>query len=292
MKIRNICLAAVMIVLLPAVMQASILFDDDFNDDIASSRRWHIPTWQSPTDGTYIGRTQFRVSQNSPLPSADNGNVRITVESYNPTGLSFYGTDLISNQAFLPSEEGLRITVRAKMENSTPGIAGGIFLYALTPGSTTLHDEIDFEFLTTAPHGVETNIYANEPLGTGHPRFIPYLSGSITDYHTYEILWQTSQVTWLVDGRTVRTESSHVPTQPMNLHLNVWVPGSEWLEGYSADLQPVSSPDSNRIFTMSVDSVSVEYLVSKEVRINPVPVVHFLLSSTSPPPQPLSGLSR
>lgn len=67
----------------------------------------------------------------------------------------------------------------------------------------------------------------NEPLGTGHPQFVPYASGSITDYHTYEIIRQTNQVSWLLDGQLVRTESRHVPTQPMNLHLNSWVPDSQ-----------------------------------------------------------------
>ena len=277
MKIRNICLAALLIVISPALLRASILLDDDFNENTVSSLIWHIPTWQSPTDGTYIGRTQFRVTQNSPMPFADNSNVRLTVESYNPTGFSFYGTDLVSNISFPPGGEGLRITVRAKMETSTPGVVGGIFLYALTPGSTTLHDEIDFEFLTTVPQSVQTNIYANEPLGTGHPHFVPYVSGSITDYHTYEILWQSNQVTWLVDGQPVRTESSHVPTQPMQLHLNIWVPGPEWLEAYSAELQPVSSPDSNQVVTMSIDSVSVESLEVTEARSNLVPAMHVLL---------------
>ena len=44
-------------------------------------------------------------------------------------------------------DKGLDITVRAKMNTTAPGIVGGIFLYALKPGSNTIHDEIDFELL-------------------------------------------------------------------------------------------------------------------------------------------------
>ncbi len=57
-----------------------------------------------------------------------------------------------------------------------PGIVGGLFLYALAPGSNTLHDEIDFELLSNVPDQVQTNIYGNEPLGIGHVEFIPYRS--------------------------------------------------------------------------------------------------------------------
>ena len=34
------------------------------------------------------------------------------------------------------------------MDTVMPGIVGGIFLFAFRPGSTMLHDEIDFEFVT------------------------------------------------------------------------------------------------------------------------------------------------
>ena len=118
------------------------------------------------------------------------------------------------------------------MNTTTPGIVGGIFLYALKPGSTTYHDEIDFELLTNRPNGVQTNIYSNEKLGTGNVQFVPYASGSITDYHTYEIKWQPNQVSWFIDGTLVRTDTSHVPTGPMNFHLNIWVPDPGWPEAY------------------------------------------------------------
>lgn len=232
-------------------------FYDDFSGDIVSSTNWHIPTWVSPTDGTFIGRTQFRCTQNSSLPAASDSKAIITVETYNPLGSSFYGTDLISNQS-LTLEQGLHITVRAKMNTSTPGIVGGIFLYALKPGSTTLHDEIDFEFLTNKPNGVQTNIYSNEPLGAGHPQFVSYTSGSITDYHTYEIKWQPNQVSWLIDGNIVRIDTNHVPVGPMDFHLNIWVPDSGWGEAYSPDLQPTTSASANQIFVMSIDSVNIQ----------------------------------
>ena len=85
--------------LVPSAIAIPFGFYDGFDGSEVNINNWHIPTWVSPTDGTYIGRTQFRVSQNSTLPSVGESNVAITVQSYNPTGFSFYGTDLISNQS-------------------------------------------------------------------------------------------------------------------------------------------------------------------------------------------------
>ena len=167
----------------PSVIFAETFLFDDFNEPIVNSTIWHIPAWQGPGDGTFVGRTQFRCIP-VPLPNAENSNAKILLETYNPTanvpGDSFYGTDMISNQLFNPGN-GIRIIVRAKMITSQKGIVGGIFLYVLKSGSNTLHDEIDFELMTNIPNKFLTNIYSNEPLGTGHPILLPYNSGSITD---------------------------------------------------------------------------------------------------------------
>lgn len=256
------------LVISPSILVAATLLYDNFDGTTVSSSNWHIPTWVSSTDGTFVGRTQFRVTQHSPLPAISEDKAIITVESYNPTGFSFYGTDLISNQSFI-MDEGIHVTVRAKMDNYMPGVVGGIFLYALKPGSTTLHDEIDFELLTNLADRVQTNIYSNEPLGIGHPEFVSYASGLISDYHTYEIKWQSTQVSWIIDGNIVRTETNYVPTGPMEFHLNIWVPGSDWYQAYNPNLQPTSAASSNQIFGMSVDYVSIQSLtpISKSPNI-------------------------
>jgi beta-glucanase (GH16 family) len=275
------CIVIGFLLISPPIILAATLLFDDFSGNIVSSLKWHIPTWVSPTDGTFIGQTQFRCTQNSSLPAAKDSNAIITVESYNPTGFSFYGTDLISNQSFSLGE-GIHITVRAKMNASTPGIVGGIFLYALKPGSTTLHDEINFELLTNLPSGVQTNIYSNEPLGRGHPQFVAYTSGSITDYHIYEIKWEPNQVSWFIDGILVRKETGHVPTGSMKFHLNIWVPDSEWTQAYSSDLKPTPSESSNQIFRMSIDSVNINSIASAPETSCLIPMLHPLLLDKTP----------
>ena len=281
MKKSIFCIAIVFLFITPSTTLASNLLYDDFKGNIVSSTKWHIPTWVSPTDGTFVGQTQFRCTQNSPLPAANDSNAIITVESYNPTGFSFYGTNLISNQLFY-LEDGIHITVRAKMNTLTPGIVGGIFLYALKPGSDTLHDEIDFELLTNLPDKVQTNIYSNEPLGKGNPKFVSYTSGLITDYHIYEIKWQPNKVSWFIDGNLVRTETKHLPAGPMYFHLNIWVPDSDWEEAYSPNIKPTSSPSLNQIFSMSVDSVNIKAIAPTTGTSTLMPILYPLILDKSP----------
>lgn len=259
---------------------ATTLLYDDFIGHTVSASNWHIPTWVSDNDGTFVGRTQFRCTQNSSLPAAKDGNAIITVETYNPTGFSFYGTDLISNKLFSLTT-GIHITVRAKMNTSTKGIVGGIFLYALKPGIAKLHDEIDFEFMTNS-NGVQTNIYNNEELGEGHPEFVTYSNGSITDYHIYEIKWLPNKVSWFIDGNLVQTNTSNVPTGPMYFHLNMWVPGREWLVAYSEDLQPTNSERLNQIFSMSVDYVHIQSFKPTSQENNITPILQLLLMKDTP----------
>lgn len=238
--------------------ESTVLLSDHFDGSNVSSNRWHIPTWVSPNDGTYLGRTQLRCSQNAALPPVINGEALIALDTYNPTGASFYGTDLISNQAFAPGS-GLIFTIRAKMSaDMPPGMVCGIFLYA-PPASGTNHDEIDFEILSNDPNHISTNIYGHEPLGVGHPVICSYPSGAATDYHEYQIVWKPTEVTWSVDGAIIRTVTapSSIPTRPMYAHLNVWVPGAEWANAYSATLNYTTKPSANRTYYMIVDSVTI-----------------------------------
>lgn len=282
-RIMRVLLSFILIgslLITPSVILAETFLSDDFNGTIVNSDRWHIPTWKGTGDGTYVGRTQFRCVP-SPLPEAENSNAKILLETYNPTaktpGDSFYGTDLISNQLFSLGK-GIRIKVRAKMNTSKRGIVGGIFLYALKEGSETLHDEVDFELITNIPDKVQTNIYSNEPLGEGYPILSSYNSGSITDYHTYEIQWQPNRVSWFVDGSLVRSETKNVPTGPMYFHLNIWAPTKEgWEQAYDADLQPDGDPKKNQEYWMSVDSICIQSFIPDSGESNLAPILLPLL---------------
>ena len=91
-----------------------------------------------------------------------------------------------------------------------------------------------------------TNIYSDEAVNSyGDPLPISYTSGSINDYHIYEIKWLPNQVSWFIDGELIRTDTSNVPAGPMNFNLNMWVPDSGFTLAYSPNLQPTASVNSD-----------------------------------------------
>ncbi|MCX6823142.1 MAG: family 16 glycosylhydrolase [candidate division SR1 bacterium] len=235
------------------------LFDGTpWSSSLVDSTKWYIPTWTSPTDGTYLGWTQMRCTQNSSLPSIANSRVSINLDTYNPTGgNSFYGTDLISLRTFAPGN-GLIISVRARFQ--TPivgGLVGGIFSFDTT--TTGLHNEIDYELLSNQLNYVHTNVYENEQLGYGHPDS-SWTSTSITSDHLFVIKWYSDKVQWFVDGTLVRTETVIVPTAATHFHLNIWVPGQEWPSAFNPGLFPTDSIN-NHTYTMLVDSVRVDSII-------------------------------
>jgi beta-glucanase (GH16 family) len=251
-----LCLA---IPVFPAI--GATLLNDNFAGAPVDPMHWEIPTFRASDDGTFIGRTQFRVTQNSGLPQTDKNGAMIKIETFNAKEPSFLGTEMITRQAFAVGH-GLDVTIRAKMNNAShPGIVGGIFLYALKPGSDTIHDEIDFELLTNRPGEVQTNLYADEALGVGHVVFVPYPTGSMADYHDYEIKWMARQVSWSIDGKLVRTTTENVPTEPMKFYFNIWAPDAHWPGGFSAAIQPVMSADANTVLDyLSVQSITIRSL--------------------------------
>ncbi|MFA5748230.1 MAG: family 16 glycosylhydrolase [Candidatus Absconditabacterales bacterium] len=240
-------------------------FFDHFEGTTINAQLWYIPTWHGNGDGTWIGRTQFRCVP-AALPPVNNSETSINFDLYNPTGFSFYGTDLISNRRFSPGN-GLIFTIRAKIK--TPmigGIVGGIFLYDLTNG--TNHDEIDFEMILNQPNSIHTNIYSNESLGIGHPDSSS-IKNDVTQYHTYTIQWLPNKVVWLIDDSIVRVNIDRVPVGPMRFHLNMWAPNTEWPSAYNEQLQPTNDSKLNKTYSMVVDFVKVDSLKDASSSIAP-----------------------
>lgn len=135
-----------------------------------------------------------------------------------------------------------------------------------------MHDEIDFEMVTSEPDLIMTNSFKNEPLGDGHPKLTQYEAGTnMTDYHLYEIIWETDKVSWLLDGKLIREETERVPEIPMELHLNAWVTDATWPQAYSAALQPAATAGDSQVYSMSVDFVEIR------TKSTLAPALHLLL---------------
>ncbi|WP_397232534.1 TIR domain-containing protein [Pelodictyon phaeoclathratiforme] len=224
-----------------------ILFADSFNN-------WDYNHWQNGTSNfSFYGRTQ----QRQLLPEGKNGVLRLELDTYNPingSSPSFYGTEVISNQTFSP---GVSVEIKAYFEKPlAAGIVGGMFLYNSTG---TFHDEIDFTAVSNRPNQIQTNFYANEPLGAGHPAFNP-ISGALTDEHTYRIEWFKNAILWYVDGQLVREQTNAIPQHPMALHMNIWAPAADWPIAFNGALNPVTNPVANTAFFFNINSVRVAQL--------------------------------
>jgi len=257
------------------IIEVQTLFTDEFNSAL-NPADWDYNHWQANNNPSFYGRTQ----QRQELPGVSDGLLHLKLDTFNPTYNptdpqqvpSFYGSEAITTQTFSNNTGGIVFEINAHLVNQTTGLVGGLFTNSTNAG--TLHDEIDFEAVSNQPDKIQTNIYANEPLGAGHPQFNP-LSGTLTDPHIYRIEWFKNAVRWIVDGQLVRVETTNIPQQPMALHLNIWAPGNEWIEGFSDALNPVTDPGANTSYYFDIDSVRVAQLSSTVVDITSPEVITF-----------------
>ena len=255
--------------------QNPIIFQGNFNTGSAllpiDSNIWHYATG----DASYYGATQQRQS----LPDASNGIMQLKFDSYNADapGNLVLGSAAISGSAdntqfFNPSTDGpLAFSAQVRYETNPDGsiprgiIGGFMFLYS-DNGNPNTHDEIDFEGMSNSPNQVQTNIYHNEPLDSGHPQQWQLAPSNLAAWHTYEIDWYTNKVVWKVDNIPVRTETDPnlVPTQDMALHFNIWTGNADWPTSDPAT-QPTSDPSADQKVTIDVQNVTVQHIAPNEI---------------------------
>ena len=233
------------------------LFSDTFNGPL-STASWDYNHWQQNNNPSFYGRTQIRQS----LPDAGNGIVRLKLDTYNPGDKdhkTFIGAEMITRKSFGPAKKGAGVAfeVKARFENVPKGLVGGIFTFS---GNAKSHNEIDWEALSNdlaaGKNQIQTNVFANEPLGAGHVKFVP-ISSPLTDYHVYRVEWLPNQVRWLVDGKVVRVETEHVPDKAMALHINFWAPSSGWKNAYSDTLKPAASEGAKKSYYLDATYAKV-----------------------------------
>jgi hypothetical protein len=236
-----------------AIMEIATLFADDFSSPL-NPDEWDYNHWQpGDSNPSFYGRTQ----QSQALPLVSGGLMHLKLDTYNPTNgpvPSFFGSEVITKELFSPESGGVVFEVQARLVNLAGGIVGGIFSYSSS--SSVAHDEIDFEALSNLPDNIQTNIYHDEPLGAGHPRFHT-ISGDLSVDHTYRIEWFKDTILWYVDGQLIRQETGNIPQDPMALHLNIWAPGAEWSEAFNDALNPVASASLNTSYFFEIDSVHI-----------------------------------
>ena len=234
-----------------------MLFFDNFSAPL-NPNNWDYNHFSPVNNPSFYGRTQQRQS----LPSVSGGLLHLELDTFNPTGFSFYGSEAITKQTFAPSDgEGIAFEVSARIVTPVPGFVGGFFGYNFN-SSTGLDNELDTELLSNdaaaGRNQAETNVYGNEPLGAGHPQFVGVLD--LTQFHTYRMEWFPNRVRWFIDNYLVREDTVHIPQGAMALHLNIWAPDTTFADAYSASLQPTSNPAANMAYFVDVAYARVTQL--------------------------------
>lgn len=260
-------------------MTTTILFQDDFSTNgVLDSEKWDFNRYQSQNNPSYLGQTQMRQM----LPLAENGMARIRLDTY-LDGQSFYGSEAITKQAFsLPGNGGgIAFEGSFKFEGTQGGMITGFFsLEDFPPGlNNAIHDEIDYEILTTQLAKISTNVFAHSADNI-NPLSFAVTADSFAQFHTYRMEWFSDHTSWFLDGTLIRTESDHVPTQPQQLHLNLWgVPGSWGHNPGDPDGPTVGDPNfvpaktasANQTYYFDVSSVKVMQLSAPSSGSTPTP---------------------
>ncbi len=240
------------------------LFHDDFNDTSLNSSWWKLPKW---SDGaSFLGRTQLRVQEEHSLPEVNNGIVSLRLDTFNPTGLAFLGTEIITTQKF-DVNTGLAFEASVRVNNPiVRGLVASLFSYEGTGES--IHDELTFEILTNdidnatkgmAPNRILTNAYSDMPLGPGDFEYVNVPGNkSLKEFNLLRVELYQDRVDWFINGEKVRTETQTVPDEPMDIRLNFWAPGQEWNDAYDASTFPVASSANNQTYFYEIDFVNVE----------------------------------
>ena len=243
----------------------NILFQDSF---ATPGNKPDVTKWTTVTGApSFPGRTQLA----DWISSGGRGTfvvgqdgAHLTLNTFNPTGSSLYGTQGQTIAWVQPAGNAvLEFTTRLQLTSIQPGIVYGTYLYGCAPAlCATEHDEIDIELVTNslqnAPLQVELNRYAAEPLGAGHGTLVNLPEGfDALAPHNWTIRWSLNEVDYFVDGTLLLAATDHVPQGPMQADVIAWGPDNSWPQAYSASLATAADAGQNTAYTALLTSVSV-----------------------------------
>ena len=237
------------------------LFFDDFNGSSLDETAWRLPTG----NGTFYGRTQIKppaFNGQNLRPEVAGGSVTLQLDTYNasdPNANSFWGHEIQTRQTFLPGADGVSIETRMRFLNTPAGgLVGGFFTWGYDNNSG-IRDEIDVEILSndlTAERFL-TNVYNNDTFNDlGDSAFAGLPGFDMTEWNTYEILWLSDRIQWILNGTQVREQIVTVGGNPSEVRLNIWAPNEGFGVAYDSALQPTGAVG-NQQYQLEVDYVKV-----------------------------------
>lgn len=114
------------------------------------------------------------------------------------------------------------------------GVISSFFTYTNKP----VWDEIDIEFLGKDMTEIQFNYYTK---GVGSHEYILELGYDASEeFHEYAFDWQTDSITWYVDGKAVYRATENLPSNPMQIMMNVW--NCKGVDGWSGVFDSTALP--------------------------------------------------
>jgi beta-glucanase (GH16 family) len=174
----------------------------------------------------YGGWQNNRSQMNNTASGYSNGVLYLT---HTNSGGVLRGAAFQTEQAFRYGNYSAQIQAPAAQ-----GLDAGFFMYnnsrfyPCVKSGCNYWNEIDFEFLGFRPNNVHTNIIsgsANSADSNVNGRDWGLGFNFSQGFHTYEIRYSSGGISWVIDGRTHRSEGTKGVDAPMYLMANIWAPG-------------------------------------------------------------------
>jgi len=240
---------------------AQVVFTDDFTGPTLDTSKWGVGDWQ-------LGRAYL---SNPPTFNQENGITYATLQldTYNPNfpGTLLRGAELYTWTTFaLPKRwqgQGLQFEARVRVRSETRGLVASSFTWGFQQTSTTtLSDEIDFEYLTNLPSNqillttwngwdYKKPVYND---GVHHSEALVTVGGlNRNAWTTLQLRWLKDRTEWYVNGVLARSTRSAHANNPMSARFNLWAPASSWTAAYDPGLQPALTADRNISYFYDID---------------------------------------
>ncbi|KAJ2316178.1 putative glycosidase CRH2, partial [Coemansia sp. RSA 2681] len=156
-----------------------------------------------------------------------------------------------------------RVTARIKTASIAKGTVSAFIIR-----NDQVGDEIDFEWVGKAPNQVQTNFFYHDILDYSNSEKFDVGANTATTYHDYTIDWTPEAITWIVDGKTLRTlrrkdtydsktKAYKFPTAEGRIGFSIWDGGNSGAKG-TADWAGTPTPwTPSTVYEMFVDSVEI-----------------------------------
>ena len=251
-------------------VDAQVLISDEFEGTgLVDQEVWRLP-FLGPN--AFYGRTEAKTDRSIHYPLMNNGTARLRLDTFRDNGSGqstgmFHGAELMTKRNFAVVG-GLRFNVRCRLVDPVGGLVGAAFMFDVqreNGNGDLIRDEIDFELLSNATNGVLTNFWNEGAFfgkdSGGSPVFLlPDPAFDLTDFQDYRLDWLPGRMEWYVNDELFRTETVDIADDPMNFHMNLWVPDEGFFGAFDEALQPAISLAENEVFEFEIDRVEIERL--------------------------------